>query len=265
MVNRYQAHLLLLTIGPATMLAAPETGPGQEAAPAGRTVEYKSGGCRFGLKWTDGIGRAPYHITYGDISSALLARVGGKIYDVDDMRALLASAGIVVEPAFQYCDTQGNDARVPTDWLRISYTVTNQDDKRAQEIELRLMVDTLLDAEEEGVRKSFDVHPFVVPNKFGMITKSADFRTPATVPPYFKAVTPTTTPVEVIFLLRPRAKGVVGPYRCVFTNQSKTMNPWDIEARDMYDSGFYLYWSLHLAPGERRTIAFDCCLRLPPQ
>src|SRR5205823_1469616 len=109
---------------------------------------------------------------------------------------------------------------------------------------------------------SFDRHPFVVPSKQGRITTSAEFATPETLPPYFKAVTPTSKPAETVFLLRGLG-GDHAPRRCRFTQLSYG-GLWNVPLRDMNDSCFVLYWeNVEVKGNAEAKLSFDCGVGLP--
>jgi len=182
---------------------------------------------------------------------------------VDDLKPVdfrsQALINLRVSLEAQALDSEGNASSESTNRVRITYKVVNQDMK-PHRIDLRLVVDTLLDASDSQF--PFDRHPFVVPGKEGRISTSADFNGPDAVPPYFKAVTPTAKPTEIVFLLRGFGRDH-GPRRCVFTSLGYGSD-WDIEPRDMSDSSFVLYWEhINVARGAEERLSFDCGIDFP--
>jgi hypothetical protein len=250
----------LAAVGCAALAAAcavPSVAPGQKAAPE-RRIEVQPSGLSFGLWALEG--NKKLRITYSATSGRGMVRCDGVAYalDVPDLKSAVPSLTVTLDA--HYLDAQGERVKQPTDLAQVGYVVKNIDAEKAHAVEVRVLVDTLLEAEVNGQRQAYDLHPFVVPTKLGTITTCADLRSPATLPPYFKAITPTASPAEVFFPLR-LGGDVVAPNRLVFTSLG---TGWEVPVQEMRDSCFVLYWGpIDLAPKQERVFGFGCGLRLP--
>jgi WD40 repeat protein/serine/threonine protein kinase len=137
------------------------------------------------------------------------------------------------------------------DTCLISYFLENTDSK-PRSVGLRALVDTYI-VDNDG-------HPFAIPNKEGLITTQADFKTAAEVPEVVQALQkPDRKNPGLIAPFSLKVGGQLeAPDRLVITGLPDNADEWNFPIANIgNDAAVALFWTPRvLGPGERRRLGF---------